>query len=86
MALADRGEKLHSETPISLFLLNIFSIDLCNYKSSVHLQEDLPNISDKPRNQGINQQLCANFWSRGQFWCVDGLKSASPRALGMPIG
>ena len=41
LTLAERGEKLH---PISIFLLeHFFYIDLCNYKSSVHLQEDFPN-------------------------------------------
>ena len=38
------------------------------------------------RNQCKPQQVCVNFLSRDQFWCVDGLKRASPRALSMRIG
>jgi len=37
-------------------------------------------LARKPRNQRKHQQLCVDFLSRGKFCCVDGLKSASPKA------
>jgi len=43
--LADRREKLHSEA-LYIFVKPFFYIDLCKYRSSVHLQEDFPNISE----------------------------------------
>jgi len=45
--LADRGEKLYSETlfSIHIFVAHFLYSDLCNYKTSVHLQETFPNIS-----------------------------------------
>jgi len=43
ITLADRGDKLHYE---ALYEAHIFLYsDLCNYMSSIHLQEDFRNIS-----------------------------------------
>ena len=45
LTLADRGEKLHSET-LFLNFFPIFTIPtLCNYESRMHLQEIFLNIS-----------------------------------------
>jgi len=45
LTLADRGEKSHSKNPIFTLLLKVFFyINLCNYRPSVHLQEDSSDI------------------------------------------
>jgi len=40
----------------------------------------------KLRNQRKHQQLCVNLLSRGQFWCVDDLKSTLPSKYAHWIG
>ena len=84
--LADRW-KTALWNPISTFLLNIFSIQTCVTTGLVCTRKRFFQTSVcKPGNQCKHQQLCVNFLFRGQFCCVDGLISASPRALSMRIG
>ena len=67
--------------------LHGFSIQTCVTTSLVYACKCICQTSAlKPRNQSKHQQLRVNFLSRGQFWCVGGLKSTSLRALSMRIG
>jgi len=50
-----------------IFVENFLSLGLCNYRSSVYLQEIFQTSARKPRNQCKHQQLCVNFVSRGHF-------------------
>jgi len=61
----------------SIFLLHGFSSQTCVTASLVYTCKRICQTSArKPRNQRKHQQLCVNFLSRGQFWCVDGFRQA----------
>ena len=63
--------------PIFIFLSKIFSIQTCVTSALVYTCKRMFQTSArKPRNQCKHQPICVNFLSWGQFWCVNGLKSA----------
>jgi len=53
---------------VELFLY----LDSCNYSSSIHLQEDFPNVSAEVQKSMQRPNNSVLILSRGQFWCIGG--------------
>jgi len=70
--------------PISILLLNSFSIQTCVTTALVYTCKRIFQTSARtPKNQCKHQQLCVIFLYR--CWCVNSLKRALPRVLSMRI-
>ena len=84
LMLADKGENCTLKLYFYIFVEHFLYIDfpaglVCTCKRIFQ------TAARKPRSQRKHQQLYVNLLPRRQFCCVDGLKSASPRALSMRI-
>ena len=60
LTLADRGKNCTLRPYFYVFVEHFLYTDLCNYKSSVHLQEDFPNISANTNSSVLIFYLEAN--------------------------
>jgi len=71
LRLADRGEKLHSETLFIYFCWTcLFRLLQVTTGLVYTCKRIFQKSACKSRNQCRHQQLCVNFLSQGQFCCI----------------